>query len=255
MICTFAVQTELTYFISMIGKIVLEFDEVDSTNIIAAELIKTEKFQEGMVISARFQRKGKGQEGNYWESEAGKNLLVSVILSPEFLLAEKQFVLNKIVSLAVAEFIKKILPKEDVKIKWPNDIYIGDEKVAGILINNIIKGDLFEYTIIGIGINVNQKVFLSDAPNPVSITQLSGKMHDLKEALELLTEILNRWYELLRRAQHESISEKYLSSLYRMGTFYTYKISDEEVMAKIIGISEYGWLVLESKEKKYTSVI
>lgn len=228
----------------MIGKIILEFDEVESTNLTANELIKKNEILEGTIILSKFQKHGKGQEGNYWESEAEKNLLMSVVLCPTFLKPEKQFILNKIVSLAVAEFVEKMLPRENVKIKWPNDIYVDDKKVAGILINNIIKGNSFEYTIIGIGININQKVYLSNAPNPVSIAQLSDENYDIKKVLIIFNEILNRWYELLRNGLFSSIDKNYLNSLYRIETYYSYKISDNTIKAKITGISEYGHLKL-----------
>ncbi len=235
----------------IIGNNVLEFDEVESTNLTANELIGEEIVSEGTVILAKFQKQGKGQEGNYWESEADQNLLMSVILCPAFLKPEKQFVLNKIVSLAVAEFVKKILPSQNVKIKWPNDIYIDDKKVAGILISNIIKGSIFEYSIIGIGVNINQKEFMSDAPNPISIAQISHKNHDIKQAFLKLNIALTNWYEILRNGFITSIDENYIASLYRFGNYNPYKISDQKVNAKITGVSEYGHLMLEGDDAQH----
>lgn len=235
----------------IIGNNVLEFDEVESTNLTANELIGSKTAHDGTVILSAYQKHGKGQEGNYWESEAGQNLLMSVVLCPTFLKPEKQSILNKIISLAVAAFVKKILPSENVKIKWPNDIYVDDKKIAGILINNIIKGNTIEYSIIGIGVNINQKLFLSDAPNPISIAQLSNKNHDIKQVFLILIDTLNHWYELLRNGLIASIDKKYIASLYRYGIYHPYKIIDKKVYAKITGVSEYGHLMLEGDDTRH----
>ena len=234
----------------MIGKIVLTYESVDSTNTTAFELIRTENLQEGAVIFSAFQKHGKGQEGNFWESEARKNLMLSIVFTPTFLKPEKQFLLNKIISLGVAEFVQNLLPEEEVKIKWPNDIYVADKKIAGILINNIIQGNSFEYAIAGIGVNINQKIFLSDAPNPVSIIQLNGSIHDIEQLLSQLCKVIDIWYERLKNGFFESINEKYISKLYRFGTFHSYKIAERKIVAKITGISQYGRLLLESNESK-----
>ncbi len=232
----------------IIGNKVLEFDEVGSTNLTANELIGSKTAHDGTVILSAYQKHGKGQEGNYWESEASQNLLMSAVLCPAFLKPEKQFVLNKIISLAVASFVEKILPSENIKIKWPNDIYIDNKKVAGILINNIIKGNTIEYSIVGIGVNINQMEFLSDAPNPISIAQLSHKNHDIKQVFLVLIDALNQWYELLQKGLITSIDKKYIASLYRFGIYHSYKIMDKRVYAKITGVSEYGHLMLEGDD-------
>lgn len=234
----------------MIGTKVLYFKELESTNLTAAELLKNKEVKEGAVIVSTYQNQGKGQEGNDWESEAGKNLLISVVLKPGFLKPEKQFALNKIVSLAVVEFVGKLLPNEVVKIKWPNDIYIGDKKVAGILITNSITGNTFDSSVVGIGINLNQKFFLSNAPNPVSVYQISRKQYDLEESLDLLLEIFNRWYKLLENGLFNSIDKNYLTSLYRFEEYHAFKIGAKEIEAKITDISKYGRLLLKGKNLK-----
>ncbi len=234
----------------MIGDKVMEFLSVDSTNMRASELIGSKSVDEGTVIISSFQECGKGQEGNYWESEDGKNLTLSIILSPTFLKPEKQFVLNKIFSLGVVDFIQKLLPEKDIQIKWPNDIYVEDQKIAGILINNIIQGSSIENAIVGIGINVNQDRFLSDAPNPVSISQLANKNFDLIELRNQLTDALNFWYESLKNDRYDLIDSKYISLLYRFEKMSHYIISKEKIFAKITGISEYGHLILVSDQSE-----
>ncbi|PKP33792.1 MAG: biotin--[acetyl-CoA-carboxylase] ligase [Bacteroidetes bacterium HGW-Bacteroidetes-17] len=231
----------------MIGKKLITFKTVESTNLTAAELINAQNIEDGTVIISSFQEHGKGQEGNYWESEPGKNLLISVIIMPEFLKPEKQFILNKMVSLAVAEFVQRYAPKNSVKIKWPNDIYVGEQKIAGILINNFIQGNVLSASILGIGININQKVFTSNAPNPVSLIRFMKEDLDLNQALKLLCDSLNHWYSQMELGLYKSIDKKYISLLYRYEAYHAYLISSKKVVAKITGINEYGRLKLEGK--------
>ncbi|MBU1013022.1 MAG: biotin--[acetyl-CoA-carboxylase] ligase [Bacteroidetes bacterium] len=231
----------------MIGKKIIAFNTVESTNLTAVDLINEQNIEDGTIITTSFQKHGKGQEGNYWESEAGKNLIISVIIKPEFLKPEKQFILNKMVSLAVAEFVQRYAPKDRVKIKWPNDIYLGDQKIAGILINNFIQGNVMSASILGIGININQKVFTSNAPNPVSLIRFMKEDLDLIQALQLLCDSLNHWYSQMELGLFKSIDKKYISLLYRYEEYHTYLISRKKVTAKITGISEFGRLQLEGK--------
>ena len=131
-------------------------DELESTNNYAKQLV-SDKVEEGTVVLAQFQSKGRGQQGNYWESETGKNLLFSLILYPDFLEAEFQFSLSMLVSLAIVSVLDE--ETDEVQIKWPNDIYVGKLKIAGILIENTIKGSKLGSTIVGVGLNLNQEMF------------------------------------------------------------------------------------------------
>src|SRR5680860_150521 len=156
---------------------IIVLKDVESTNNYANQLILSNA-EEGTVVLAQFQKKGRGQQGNQWESQSGKNLLASIILYPKFLKAGNQFLISKMVSLGLVEYLRHEV--RDVSIKWPNDIYIGNKKIAGILIENAIKGRNLFSTVIGVGLNLNQKNFLSDAPNPVSLYQLTGKEYNIK---------------------------------------------------------------------------
>lgn len=205
----------------MIGKNIIEIEETGSTNLYASDLLRSKEIPEGTVISAFRQSSGRGLGSNSWESEAGKNLTISIILYPSFLPIEKQFMLNKVVSLGVYDIITKLIEntnslvnKSIVKIKWPNDIYIGDKKVSGILIENAIIGNKFLHSIVGIGININQEIFLSDAPNPVSLKNITGKEYGLKECLELLCSYLDKRYFQLKNDNYKAIDKDYLSTLY-----------------------------------------
>jgi BirA family biotin operon repressor/biotin-[acetyl-CoA-carboxylase] ligase len=178
----------------IIGNNLIELDITDSTNEYSKKLIKKGPVEEGTVILADFQTKGKGQKDGYWESEKGKNLTFSIILYPNFLDIQKQFYLSMSISIGIVEFLSHLSVKS--KIKWPNDICINNKKVAGILIENSIKRNIISSSIIGIGINVNQTEFKSSAPNPTSLYLELNKTFDIKNTYHLLISYLNRWIKL-----------------------------------------------------------
>ena len=179
-------------------KNIIVFNELDSTNNYANQLVK-EKAAQGTVVLAHYQESGRGQVGNFWESERDKNLLFSVILYPGFLEAGKQFYISKAVSLALADLLKEQL--NDVKIKWPNDIYVGEKKIAGILIENTVKGITLDSSIVGVGLNVNQERFFSDARNPVSMKQLLKKDFDIQDILKAFLQKLENYIEVFARGK------------------------------------------------------
>jgi BirA family transcriptional regulator, biotin operon repressor / biotin---[acetyl-CoA-carboxylase] ligase len=219
--------------------------EVESTNNYANHLVLSKAAVNGTVVLAQFQNKGKGQLGNTWESEFGKNLLVSYILVPQFLPATKQFYLSKIASLALFDFLKT--ETNEITIKWPNDIYIGNKKVAGILIENSIKGNYLDTTIIGIGLNLNQEQFISDAPNPVSLKQITRKAYDLENVAGQIWEYLAFWYEKLSAGNFDEVDSAYYYRLFRAGEWVFFAKRGEKFEAKIIGIAEFGQLILEDR--------
>ncbi len=226
---------------------IIFLNEVESTNNYANSLILSDAAEEGTVVLARYQTQGKGQQGNHWESEAGKNLLMSLIMYPRFLPAGKQFLVSKIVSLAITDWLQNEV--EECTIKWPNDIYIGDRKVAGILIENTVKGQHLFSSVIGIGMNVNQLAFKSDAPNPVSLQQVTGKSYDIEKSLDVLLAKLNYWYSKLVDQQNEEIDEAYFLRLYRRGKWSLFsepgKLAFE---AWISGIGKFGQLQLKLRD-------
>ncbi|NQU52794.1 MAG: biotin--[acetyl-CoA-carboxylase] ligase [Bacteroidetes bacterium] len=227
-------------------KKIIFLNEVESTNNYANQLILSNAAEEGTVVLTHYQKKGRGQLGNHWESEAGKNLLASIILYPELLKAGKQFYLSKIVSLSIVEYLKREVA--DVSVKWPNDIYIGTKKIAGILIENSIKGNYLFTSILGIGLNLNQKMFLSDAPNPVSLTQLTGKEYEIEKVVSDIFKLIQAWYQKIQRGNFAEIDSAYLSMLFRNGEWSQYSKNGISFEAKIIGIGEFGQLQLENRE-------
>ncbi|MBE9480276.1 MAG: biotin--[acetyl-CoA-carboxylase] ligase [Bacteroidetes bacterium] len=233
-----------------IGANIINLDSVDSTNSYAAKMMPEDRLPEGTVIVAKTQHAGKGQDKNYWESAPFSNLTFSVVLYPDFLAVEKQFILNKFVALAVYDFVKSFIKKHKVSIKWPNDIYIDEKKVAGILINNTIQGNVFDYSIIGIGLNINQIKFNSEAPNPVSLINILKEHLNLKNCLDKLCIFLEKRYFQLRSGQEGLINSDYLKSMFRFQSFHKYKFKDKIIEAKITNVSEFGKLILETRDSE-----
>ncbi|MCF6171076.1 MAG: biotin--[acetyl-CoA-carboxylase] ligase [Bacteroidales bacterium] len=224
---------------------VLRIKSTGSTNRWMQDFVSREKAEEGFVIWAEEQSAGRGHGHNTWESELGKNLTFSLLLKPAFLPPSQQFLLTQIVSLAMADVLGNILPKEKVTIKWPNDIYIGEQKAAGILVQNFIKGQSIDFSIVGIGLNVNQQHFFSDAPNPVSLVHFTGKPLDREKLLDSLLKQIGKHYgqaasPLLRK----EVEKKYLSHLFRYRETSVFKVKGEAFKASISGIGKFGQLML-----------
>ena len=237
----------------IIGSEILKFDELDSTNRFLSDLSKERAIKDGTVIVAGFQAAGRGQDTNTWHSTAGKNLLLSIYLKTGFMKTEKQFMLNKFVSLGLLDYLESIIDisQHPVKIKWPNDIYVGNRKVGGILIQNQIQGSFMDHTIVGIGLNINEEKFPEDIPNPVSIYQLDENKLDLEDCLHKLLEALDSRYQQISSGADETLHVEYLESLFRFNKQHKYKLNKEITIGTIKGVSEFGKLILEiEKESK-----
>ena len=198
-----------------IGQNTIKLDAVGSTNDYASELLsrglKREKVFEGTVVYALSQRAGKGQRGKKWESEPFKNLTFSIVFYPSFLSAQEQFMLSKAVSLGICDYVSSVINKE-AKIKWPNDIKVGNEKIAGILIENSIRNNEIMHSIVGIGLNVNQTGFGKNIPNPTSLKLITGKNIDLEVCLGDLCSYLEARYLQLKSGKSKKINEDYEKS-------------------------------------------
>ena len=226
---------------------IIHLAETDSTNRYLNELVGKKKAEEGTIVVTDFQTAGKGQTGNSWESEAGKNLTFSLLLYPTEMDIREQFALSEAISLGLTDTLQ--VYAEGFSIKWPNDIYWQDKKIAGILIENAIMGRGISHCIVGIGLNMNQEEFISDAPNPVSLKQITGKEFPLYELLLTLREnIFNRYIQLLH--QDETLYKDYFKSLYRKTGFHLYEAESEKFEAKIKSVQLSGHLVLEDKAGK-----
>jgi len=224
----------------------IHLPETRSTNSAAIEILSKTRPPEGSVIITNNQTDGRGNDKNKWESEKGMNLTFSLILYPAFI-AEQQFILNKAISLGVYDFLVEEFPDQKISIKWPNDIYIGNNKVCGILIQNSVIGIRLDYVVVGIGFNVNQTLFKSDAPNPVSLKMISGKDYKLEEILRLLLEALFKRYSLVKPETFQVIENDYHSALYRQMEWTDYLVKDMKITARITGTNAYGQLLLETR--------
>jgi BirA family biotin operon repressor/biotin-[acetyl-CoA-carboxylase] ligase len=226
----------------------MEFPSLNSTNAFTLDYLSKTNPIEGTVISTKRQTAGRGQRGNYWESESDKNVSLSIILYPKFLAAAKQFDLSKIVALAVKDLIEEHCNKA-VKIKWPNDIYIENRKVAGILIQNSLTGSMIKNAVLGIGININQETFLSDAPNPTSLKLEVGEEFNIDDLIKKLCKYVEIWYLKLKANQTQSINDAYLNALYRLNEVHQYRIVEtgEVFQGEIVGIANSGQLKVKTE--------
>ncbi len=222
----------------------LRFEQIDSTNAEALRMVTAGNIHKPACIVASEQTKGKGQGENVWESEKGKNLTISLIVEPTFLEPSQQFLINEITSLAVCDVIANRIKNQGYSIKWPNDVYIGLKKIAGILPKNIISGNRIEWSIIGIGFNINQLEFFSSAPNPASLASVSGMTFELEHCLEDLLQAFEGWWGKAKDGNTEEIRQHYLNLLFRRGERCTYLYHRVIIEATITGISPYGQLEL-----------
>jgi len=244
----------------------VEVDNTTSTNDYGLKLFSHNHPIEGTVIFAHHQTKGKGQYDKTWESEPGKNITMSIILYPTFLSAYKQFYLNQAISLGIYEFVKDCIldagcwlldktrnqKKEEVKIKWPNDIYVGDSKIAGILIENNITGSKINASVVGIGINVNQTKFNSYIPNATSLKLITGKAHSIKKLIQKLCWFIEGRYLQLKAGKYDLLKRDYLQSLYGYQQYRDFKTDGKTIHAQLLGVSEEGKLIVESNQRLMT---
>jgi BirA family biotin operon repressor/biotin-[acetyl-CoA-carboxylase] ligase len=220
--------------------------ELDSTNNYMKSLIKDQQPEEGSVVVADFQTGGRGQMGNGWNAEKGKNLLFSLLIYPDNVLANEQFIISRIASLAVKNTLDQFT--DDIRIKWPNDIYWKDKKIAGMLIENDIRGRNIVNSVIGIGININQEVFPDELPNPVSLKQITGSEQDRDYILDIFTREFFLLYREFQDGDIRAIEDEYMLDLYRINDYYWFEDNDGRFKAKIKEVQPSGHLVLETLE-------
>jgi BirA family biotin operon repressor/biotin-[acetyl-CoA-carboxylase] ligase len=227
----------------IIGSKLLFFKNLPSTNSFAASMLRDNDMSEGTIVRTDFQSAGRGQGGNKWESEDNKNLLISIILFPSMIHPADQFILSMTVSLGIYDFLKQYTP--GISIKWPNDIYVNNDKIAGILIENSIMGDIIDLTIAGIGININQEIFISTAPNPVSLANLTAKQYDLTACLNSLTTNLDKRYKALISGDIDLLKRDYRSLLYRKEQWCKYRDKNGIFTGRIVNVSDSGRIIVD----------
>lgn len=236
----------------------IALDETHSTSNYLLELCQqsVQPLEEFTTVTASFQTAGKGQRGNSWESEAGKNLLFSFVLYPKFLEVRQQFLLSQFVSLAIKEKLESIA--EEISIKWPNDIYWREKKLCGMLIEHQLCGSHIERTICGIGVNINQALFRSNAPNPVSLKQICGRELDINQVLAGIMQRVQHYYHRLIQEEFDTvaneIAQRYSNSLFRREGFHRYKDVTGEFRARLLQVESDGRFRLEDetgRERSY----
>ncbi|XOV91884.1 MAG: biotin--[acetyl-CoA-carboxylase] ligase [Bacteroidota bacterium] len=232
-----------------LGKTISSLPECHSTNDHMAQLATHGQVNHGDIIATDFQTKGKGQRGNMWSSERGKNLLFSIFIQPENLNVSEAYLLNIVSGLSMVEMIKKINPSLNCKLKWPNDVYISDRKISGILIETSLS-NRFDYAVIGIGLNVNQTYFPLSSATSLKIE--TGEDYNLSKLLENYAECFEPLYIGLLNGSKGKILRSYHDNMYWRGETHIYSSKGEEFEAEIIGINEIGNLVLNCNGVKKT---
>ncbi|MDR0939394.1 MAG: biotin--[acetyl-CoA-carboxylase] ligase, partial [Mediterranea sp.] len=225
---------------------IVHLDETESTNNYLRRLCADGTVEELTTVAADYQTSGRGQRGNSWEAERGKNLLFSVVLYPTFLEARRQFLISQIVSLSIKEELERYT--DGVSIKWPNDIYWRERKICGILIENDLLGRRVSQSVAGVGLNVNQEAFAGSAPNPVSLRQITGEEHELPSMLRDILLRISAYFEELREGAADAIADRYKLSLFRREGTHPYRDADGEFMARVVDVEPEGRLVLEDVE-------
>ena len=243
----------------------IELGETASTNTFLSNYQMRQPI-DMVVVTAEYQSAGRGQAGNTWESARGCNLLFSIQISPQWLPATNLFSLSEMIALSLRDTVEEILTAEthetgrtvrphEVTVKWPNVIYVDDKKVAGILIETELQGQIIKRAIIGVGLNINQPHFESDAPNPVSLFQLTGKTLERSFLLASVLGYFNHYYTKSQNGELDALHSAYRQALYRgsAGTFWPFQDVQGEFMARIVDVKPDGHLILEDQSGRLRS--
>lgn len=224
---------------------IIHVDETDSTN----RWLHDYRGEEGSVmtvVASEFQTAGRGQGTNRWESEAGKNLMFSVKTHPQGVPAVRQYIMLEAASLAVRDCLAAYT--DGITIKWPNDIYHLDYKISGTLSECAISGNAIRHCITGTGINVNQRLFTSDAPNPISLYQITGRETDRGQLLDEVLRRFDVYLGMVNSGRHDEIDDLYERSLYRRDGIFRYRDTDGEFEAAIERVEPDGHLLLRRRD-------
>lgn len=228
--------------------------EVDSTSNELKRCLEVSKLKNFSCVYTDFQTSGRGQtmiggkSSNSWESEQGKNLLFSLLIRPDEVPVEMQFFINQAVAVAIVDELNTIVPEKNVVVKWPNDIYVGDRKLCGVLIENTVLGVNIDTSIVGVGINVNQQEF-HKAPNPISLAQIVGHPLNLNKLRKAVIKRIIDYYEKVFVSVQlplEDLYSRYFKLLYRRDGMHEYATpSGEHFQASIVGVDAFGMIALK----------
>lgn len=226
----------------IIGKKVIYLPSCHSTNDIAAEIVHAGLFAEGTIVITDNQVKGKGQRGTVWQASPGENLTFSVILAPSFIAISEQFLISQVIALSIREYLSQYV--RHVKIKWPNDIYINNRKVCGILIENSIQGSRLAGSIVGIGLNINQADF--ESSNATSLSKETGNSYVLTEEFPKVLKFIDaNYYKLKSLWRHNDLRQEYLSHLHGFQETVTFRYRDQLVNGTVTGVTAVGKILVK----------
>jgi BirA family biotin operon repressor/biotin-[acetyl-CoA-carboxylase] ligase len=225
-----------------LGKKVVFLPQCHSTNDELVMLAKISNQPEGMVVYTDHQENGKGQRGNIWVAEPGKNVLMSVLLQPKFLKPQDQYLLNLVAGLAIVDTLNHYT-SDQILLKWPNDVFINEMKISGVLIESNTRGSMLESSVVGIGLNLNQGGFY--VPKATSLLIETGKENNKLEVIDHLLSHLEKWYLKLKNNRIEEILTCYHSHLMWRGEERLFKAEGKEFTGEIIGIDSNGRLILK----------
>ncbi|XZF16679.1 biotin--[acetyl-CoA-carboxylase] ligase [Chitinophagaceae bacterium MMS25-I14] len=224
---------------------IIELDTIDSTNNYAMRIIDADTAQPGLTIVAKEQTSGKGQRGRTWTDTPRQSVLMSIIVVPKAGL-DKQFVFNASVAAAIAESLQDIDEQWDVRIKWPNDIIVNDKKTGGILIENVLRGSQWLYSIIGLGVNVLQESFPDNLPNAGSLKTASGKAYKVVDIQNILRNSILK--EVMHIPMEMQVMERYNTMLYRINQDQAFADDANEWLATVLGANADGRLEVQTTD-------
>ncbi|MDD2634104.1 MAG: biotin--[acetyl-CoA-carboxylase] ligase [Bacteroidales bacterium] len=220
---------------------------IKSTNVFASELLNNKDLNDETVVYACFQTNGRGLAQNKWHSEENKNLLFSIINFPN-IDVESHFCLNMIISLAICDYL--FLKGVKAKIKWPNDIYVNNSKIAGILVENDFYGNIIKSSVIGVGLNLNQVDFPNEIPNPVSLKNLTNTDYNIDDEIRVISKIISDKIRKYKSLDFIDIKVKYLKYLYRLNIESSFMIKEQIFTAKIVDVRKTGHIVICDNHNK-----
>jgi BirA family transcriptional regulator, biotin operon repressor / biotin---[acetyl-CoA-carboxylase] ligase len=232
---------------------IVHLNSIGSTNAYALGLLNTNELDHETVINTRAQLQGRGQAGNSWESEPCMNLTFTLVLKPTYIQATEQFLIAQVISLAISEFLK--LKKITSWIKWPNDILVGNKKIAGILIENSVMGSVIQHSLIGIGLNVNQENFSSGVPNAISMKNITAIDYNLDFILHELLNCLHLRIEDLKNSTKEKLRNDYLNNLYLYNKWGNFSDGKNVFKGIIKDVLPTGELIIADTHGKYLSFL
>jgi BirA family biotin operon repressor/biotin-[acetyl-CoA-carboxylase] ligase len=225
-----------------LGKDIHFLPDCHSTNDMALQALRQKEAGEGSIFITNHQTRGKGQRGNSWETKPGENLTFSVVLQPKFLDLSEQFLLNIAISNAIRRCLQEYVP--GLLVKWPNDLVVpGFGKIGGILIENLVGSSGWDYAVVGIGININQNQFAS--PKATSLSLITGNSYPLEELFKLIIVHLEQAYIALKKGKNAVLTREYLQHLHLIDEWAVFKVGEEDLEGKIIGLTDSGNLLLE----------